>query len=231
MLNMLPDARWPMFRVGQPEDLPGFRIANDGSVGTTSGDSGLASFGRYLPDNAAPLVRIGSNGPTYASDGGVYRAADQAYDPVDGNPSWQDPARTSYANARDNRSSFFDRFEPFLTDVQDAAQAVGTRANAVVNGAYSVFPRTYNAIRALGRGIGVLGPEEFRRFGQEADFVGDSLGQNSETSRTFFSYSARGSARLGERSTASILCGRSTFHGRSNAPRPRCNGRRCTTGS
>jgi hypothetical protein len=161
MLNMLPDARWPMFRVGQPEDPPGFRIANDGSVGTTSGDSGLASFGRYLPDNAAPLVRIGSNGPTYASDGGVYRAADQAYDPVDGNPSWQDPARTSYANARDNRSSFFDRFEPFLTDVQDAAQAVGTRANAVVNGAYSVFPRTYNAIRALGRGIGVLGPEEF----------------------------------------------------------------------
>jgi len=93
MLNMLPDARWPMFRVGQPEDPPGFRIANDGSVGTTSGDSGLASFGRYLPDNAAPLVRIGSNGPTYASDGGVYRAADQAYDPVDGNPSWQDPLR------------------------------------------------------------------------------------------------------------------------------------------
>ncbi len=46
-----------------------------------------------------------------------------------------------------------------------------------MNGAYSVFPGTYNAIRALGRGTGVLGPEEFRRFGQESDFIGDSLGQ------------------------------------------------------
>jgi hypothetical protein len=72
MLTMLPDARWPMFRVGQPQDPPGFRLSNDGSAGTPPGDSGVASFGRYLPDNAGPLVPPDPGGPPYASDGGVY---------------------------------------------------------------------------------------------------------------------------------------------------------------
>ena len=49
-----------------------------------------------------------------------------------------------------------------------------------MNGAYSVFPGTYNALRAVGRGIGILGPEEFRRFGQEADSIGTALGQVAE---------------------------------------------------
>jgi hypothetical protein len=177
MLTMLPDARWPMFRVGQPQDPPGFRLSNDGSAGTPPGDSGVASFARYLPGDAGPLVPPDPGGPPYASDGGVYPVADQAYEPVDGNPPRQDTARADDAGAGDNRPGFLDRFQPFITDAQNAAEAVGTRANAVVNGAYSVFPGTYNAIRALGRGTGVLGPEESRRFGQEADFIGDSLGQ------------------------------------------------------
>jgi len=29
----------------------------------------------------------------------------------------------------------------------------------------------------VARGVGLLGPEEFRRFGQEADAIGNSLGQ------------------------------------------------------
>jgi hypothetical protein len=90
------------------------------------------------------------------------------------------PAGNPYAGAGGDVAGFFGRFRPFLADVQDAAERVGTRANAVVNGAYSVFPGTYNAIRAVGRGVGILGPEEFRRFGPEADSIGTALGQIAE---------------------------------------------------
>ena len=165
MFSILPNTPWPGFRVGQPEELPGFRLANDGS----------------LPADAE------SGGRTYASDGGVYPAGDRADEPLVGRPPVQDPARwsatlpgTSYAGAGDDGAGFVDRLRPFLADVRDAAERVGTRANAVVNGAYSVFPGTYNALRAVGRGIGILGPEEFRRFGQEADFIGTALGQVAE---------------------------------------------------
>lgn len=41
------------------------------------------------------------------------------------------------------------------------------RANAVVNGAYSVVPGIYNFFRAALRGAGVLGEEEARRADQE----------------------------------------------------------------
>lgn len=57
------------------------------------------------------------------------------------------------------------------------ARAVGSSANALVNGAYSTLGNSYDAARAVGRGVGVLGREEFRRFGQEADLIGASLGQ------------------------------------------------------
>jgi hypothetical protein len=35
----------------------------------------------------------------------------------------------------------------------------------------------YNAARTVARGTGLLGQEEFRRFGQEADVVGGALGR------------------------------------------------------
>jgi hypothetical protein len=57
------------------------------------------------------------------------------------------------------------------------AKALGSAANAVINGAYSSLDNTYDAVRGVARGVGLLGPEEFRRFGQEADFAGASLGQ------------------------------------------------------
>ena len=58
-----------------------------------------------------------------------------------------------------------------------ALNRIGTEANAVVNGAYSVFPGVYDAGRAVARGTGLMGQDEFRRFGQEADFIGSSLGR------------------------------------------------------
>lgn len=65
-------------------------------------------------------------------------------------------------------------------DVRDTAEQLGTKANAVVNGAYSVFPGVYNAARAVSRGVGFQGSEEFRRFGQEADFAGGALTKAAE---------------------------------------------------
>jgi hypothetical protein len=126
-------------------------------------DTSLPGFRVKAPDDP-PSFRVADDGSvpadaesaglSYASDGAVYPAGDRA-----------------------DEAGLLERFRPFIADVQDAAERVGTRANAVVNGAYSVFPGTYNALRAAGRGIGILGPEEFRRFGQEADAVGTVLGQ------------------------------------------------------
>jgi hypothetical protein len=62
---------------------------------------------------------------------------------------------------------------PFFSNLEEAAVWV----NAAVNGAYSVFPGTYNAGRAVVRGTGLMGADEFRRFGQEADAIGAGLGK------------------------------------------------------
>ena len=50
MFNVLPDTRWPGFRVGLPEDQPGFRVSDDGSVRTGfAADPSLVSFGGHDP--------------------------------------------------------------------------------------------------------------------------------------------------------------------------------------
>ena len=62
---------------------------------------------------------------------------------------------------------------PFFSNLKEAAAWV----NAAVNGAYSVLPGTYNAGRTVARGTGLMGADEFRRFGQEADAIGAGLGK------------------------------------------------------
>jgi len=59
----------------------------------------------------------------------------------------------------------------------DGVKAAGSAANALVNGANSTLGNSVDAGRAVARGVGLLGPDEFRRFGQEADFIGTSLGR------------------------------------------------------
>lgn len=54
-----------------------------------------------------------------------------------------------------------------------AANVVAPRANAFVNGAYSVIPGVGDAIYQAARGTGVLGPQEFQNFDVESQFVGD----------------------------------------------------------
>lgn len=142
-----------MFKFVPDASLPGFRVKAPDDPPSFR----IANVGS-VPADAE------SGGLTFASDGGAYPAGDRADEPLVGRPS-------------DDGAGFLQRFQPILADVQDAAERVGARANAVVNGAYSVFPGTYNALRAAGRGIGILGPEEFRRFGQEADAIGTALGQ------------------------------------------------------
>jgi len=93
-------------------------------------------------------------------------------DPAGWTSAW---ARPLYVDARGDQPGFLERNVPSWSDVQDAADWLWPRMNAAVNGAYSIFPGTYDAARGLARGIGLLGPEEFRRIGQEADFAGDSV--------------------------------------------------------
>jgi hypothetical protein len=60
------------------------------------------------------------------------------------------------------------------TPTPESAEGVWKAANYAVNGAYSIFPGIYNAGRAVARGTGLMGPEEYRRFDQEANFIGSA---------------------------------------------------------
>jgi hypothetical protein len=62
---------------------------------------------------------------------------------------------------------------PFFSNLEEAAAWV----NAAVNGAYSVLPGAYNAGRVVARGTGLMGADEFHRFGQEAETIGAGLGK------------------------------------------------------
>jgi hypothetical protein len=48
---------------------------------------------------------------------------------------------------------------------------LGTALNALVNGAYSIFPGYGNAFRYLGRSFGFYGANEITRSDQEANFI------------------------------------------------------------
>jgi hypothetical protein len=48
---------------------------------------------------------------------------------------------------------------------------LGTALNALVNGAYSIFPGVGNAFRYLGRSFGFYGADEITRSDQEANFI------------------------------------------------------------
>lgn len=63
----------------------------------------------------------------------------------------------------------------FWDDVRDAASGLGEKANAVVEGAYSILPGTGNFFRAAGRGLGFYGPEEAKRFRQEMNAAGQGI--------------------------------------------------------
>jgi hypothetical protein len=52
---------------------------------------------------------------------------------------------------------------PFFSNLEEAAAWV----NAAVNGAYSVLPGVHNAGRAVARGTGLIGGDEFRRFARK----------------------------------------------------------------
>jgi hypothetical protein len=89
-----------------------------------------------------------------------------ANDESNGVPGWgvfDDGSTATYGS---------DLGRPFFSNIEDAAAWL----NSAVNGAYPVFPGVYNAGRSLARGTGLLGADEFRRFGQEADAIGTGFG-------------------------------------------------------
>ena len=90
------------------------------------------------------------------------------------------PEKRWYEHFFDDGSTELSAGDPgraYYEQLRDGAKAAGSAANALANGAYSTLGNSYDAVRAVARGVGLLGPEEFRRFGQEADFIGASLGQ------------------------------------------------------
>lgn len=114
-----------------------------------------------------PGFRVGADGTVRSLEDST--GLSPSYTPVRWTPGSSEAPRG--ASAPDDwgaKLSFWD-------DLRGAAERLGTRANAVVNGAYSVFPGVYNAARAVGRGVGLLGADEFRRFDQEAEFAGGAL--------------------------------------------------------
>jgi hypothetical protein len=158
MFRFRPDATAIDFGFGQTDEVPGFRVGQPDQV------PGLHNF--KPPQEAVPGFRMNSDG-----------SAQSSY-PTAGNPPLLHPVQwaadpAGYLNAR----GISQRSVTLGDLVARVANRIGTHANAVVNGAYSVFPGVYNAGRAVARGTGLLGQEEFRRFGQEADVVGGSLGQ------------------------------------------------------
>lgn len=156
MFRLRPDATAVDFGLDQANDVPGFRV--------TGSDEG-PGFRVRQPDDV-PGFRVNSDGSTRPGY------------PTAGGPSSAQPVRwagepAGYPNGRSDSQGPVTLGDFFAR----ALNRIGTEANAVVNGAYSVFPGVSDAGRAVARGTGLMGQEEFRRFGQEADFIGRSLGR------------------------------------------------------
>lgn len=156
MFRLRPDATAVDFGLDQANDMPGFRV--------TGADDG-PGFRVRQPDDV-PGFRVNSDGSTRLGY------------PTAGEPSLLQPVQwagesAGYRNGRSDSQGPVTLGDFFAR----ALNRIGTEANAVVNGAYSIFPGAYDASRAVARGTGLMGQEEFRRFGQEADFIGRSLGQ------------------------------------------------------
>jgi hypothetical protein len=155
MFSFRPDATAIDFRFSPADDVPGFRVGQLDQV------PGLHNF--RPPQEVVPGFGMNPDGsarssyPT-AGDPPLLHSAQWTAEPEGYRSASQKPVTLGDFVAR-------------------AANRIGTEANAVVNGAYSVFPGTYNAGRVVVRGMGLLGQEQFRRFGQEADAVGSVLGK------------------------------------------------------
>jgi hypothetical protein len=140
----------------------GFRVTDPGSgaadIGFRVADPGFGDpdIGFRITD---PGVRPAEEAPRTYSDG-PYRASQSIV-----------PVKWGTESTSDNHPT-----PSIWDDAQNAMKWVGRGADAVVNGAYSIFPGTGNFLRESGRGLGFYGPEEAHRFGQEASVIGQGLG-------------------------------------------------------
>jgi hypothetical protein len=159
MFRFRPNATAVDFGFGQADEVPGFRVGQLDQV------PGLHNF----KPPQVPGFRVNSDGSARSSD------------PTAGESPLLHPVQWAAEPAGYRNALGVAQKPVTLVDLATrVANRIGTHANAVVNGAYSVFPGVYSAGRAVARGTGLLGQEEFGRFGQEADFVGGSLGKIAE---------------------------------------------------
>ena len=159
MFGIRPNAASTGFDYSQADEVPGFRVGQLDQV------PGLHNF----KPPQVPGFHVNSDD-----------SARSGY-PTAGEPPLLHPVQWAAEPAGYSNALSVSQKPVTLGDLAaKVANRIGTHANAVVNGAYSVFPGVYDAGRAVARGTGLLGQEEFRRFGQEADFVGGSLGKIAE---------------------------------------------------
>jgi hypothetical protein len=157
MFRIRPDTTANDLGLGQADAGPGFRVGPPDQV------PGLHNF--KPPQEVVPGFRVNADG-----------SARVGYPPA-GNTAFLEPVQWTAEPAGHRDARGISHKPVTLGDLAGrVANRIGTHANAVVNGAYSVFPGVYDAGRAVARGTGLLGQEEFRRFGQEADVVGGLLG-------------------------------------------------------
>jgi hypothetical protein len=144
-------------------------------------------------------------------------------------PAFWAPNADQYGNAKIQLSKSYSS-PTYWSDLLDAVKPLGEAANAMVNGAYSLAPGTFNLARAAGRGLGLYGSEEAQRFRQEMTATGHGL--RFRESRVGRANGRRACTRgLEDAANAAILSHRPRRHGCSSylsrrAYRPLCRGRR-----
>src|SRR5215813_4985895 len=102
MFKFVPDTEVPGFRVGLPDDPPGFRIAEDGSVRSPVLPPPTVPFGYDPYSNilqiTAPTVRTPA-GAFYQPGSGLSPTQYTGYVPVSGDSPFQDPLRQAVDGA------------------------------------------------------------------------------------------------------------------------------------
>ena len=169
MFNFRPTTGLPGFRVGVEEEVPGFRVNTDGSVGPTlPGASDAADPSGNALQIAAPTAF--PVGMSYDASSGLYPSPYRPYDPVVGRQPSQDPLleqpdRSAKLYA-DVGGSPFDLF-----DQQRLGANTSTPVGDGLSSPYLAYDeRTYSGLG----GAPTLGPDLVQPSGMEPSALASS---------------------------------------------------------
>jgi hypothetical protein len=134
----------------------------------------MFNFRPYVPGfNVQPSADADVPGFRMNADGSVRTDGATSSRPTSYTPVGWTPNADAYGNAEVALSNSYG--PSYWNDLWDGAKQLGSAANAVVNGAYSLGPGTFHLAREAGRGLGLFGLEEAQRFRQEMNAAGHGL--------------------------------------------------------